>query len=275
MGGRSGNAFVECAASLLRDVDQGTDQKMGCALERWVQEELCRRNVAVRSGRYRASTGDGECDVVIETDSRIILLELKRKSLTRRSRSADAWALLRDLQHAFLEPQKQLGGHELALWRDGKLRLDDGTTVVRGDRDIERVALTLFDYGAFHTRDVSMQLLDLVAGAVVSSPEADQKQVEKLNTLLGVLGQQARELMELRSTDRPHFGCWFLGMPQFLVLLEHVDGSESFWTELKRTRHMSTGRLSWFAEHEYMRSLPELAKHADAVSTKATIVVGG
>lgn len=271
----AGNAFVECAAGLMRRVDSATDQQLGLSLERWVQAELRRKNVAVHSGKYKSSAGKGECDIVVQTQRKVILFELKRKSLTRRSRSADAWALLRDLQHAFLEPQRQLGGHEIALYRDGALELSDGTTVVRGDRDVERVALTLFDFGAFHTRDVSLQLLDLLAGAVVSSPQSAPDEVAKLNKLLKLLGEQSQELQSLKGVARPHFGCWFLGVPQLLVLLDNVDGEESLWTELKRVRRVSLGQLSWFSEYACMRSLPEIAKHADAVSQKNTIVIGG
>lgn len=271
----AGNAFIECAASLMRRVDAATYTRMGLALERWMRAEFRRRGVAVHAGRYRSSIGDGECDVVVQTDDVVVFFELKRKSLTPRSRSADGWALLRDLQHAFLEPQGQLGRHELALYRDGSLELSDGTRIVRGDREVERVAVTLFDYGAFHTRDVSVQLLDLLAGAVVESPEALPEQVKGINRLLQTLGDQARELQVLKGTDRPHFGCWFLGVPQLLVLLDNVDSNAAFWHELKRTRHVSLGRLSWFSEYEYMRNASETAKLADAVSRKKAIIVGG
>lgn len=273
----AGNAFLEGAMGLMGAVDPESNRKVGPSFEGWVHAEFARRGVVARSGEYRSSIGEGQCDAIVETSDRILFFEMKRKSLTPRSRSGDVWALLRDLQHSFLDPHRQLSRHAVALLKDGEIRFKNGTTIVRGNREIERIALTLFDFGAFHSRDVAMQFLDLVSGRSVSSNVGTPEQVDGLNKVLRTLGELASQISVLENSQRPNFPCWFLGMPQLLVLLDHVNDNESLWGELKRTRHMSSGRLSWFAEQHYMRHLSDDAKKIEEAATglgrKRTVVI--
>jgi hypothetical protein len=272
----AGNAFLECAVARLSDVDKGASSKIGLALERFLRSEMRRRNIPTSSGIYKSTIGKGECDLVIETKERVIFIELKKKSLTGRARSGNDWSLMQDLRKAFLDPQEQLGHHEIAIRQDGHLALNDGSVVRLEGRGVERVAVTLYDFGAFHTRDVSEQMLDFYAGASISVTGGAEKDVDEFNCICRELGKQFTRLKQLRERDERHTNCWFLGIPQLLVMLEHTTDPESFWRELKRTKHMSLGRLSWFFEYFFMRQCNSAVTDAVAqvASTNSRLITG-
>jgi hypothetical protein len=85
----------------------------------------------------------------------------------------------------------------------------------------------------------------------------------------------ARLTRHLPLTDpERYFNCWFLGLDALQTLLENVDSSESFWRELKRTRHVTTGSLSWHHDYRWARSLDGALASA-AERTGATMMFGG
>jgi hypothetical protein len=274
----SGPAFVEATADLLRPKDGQTDQRIGESFEQLVHEELSKRGIVTRKGKYKASTGSGECDAIVECDDAVIFLELKNKSLTRKARAADAWHIIRDLRQGLIDPQLQLGRHEIALLTDGFIALPDGRLELNG-RSTERVALSPLDFGAFHSRDIAIQTLDLLAGCSLTAPDAPQTEVDAVNRKLAALGRQWQILNTLslqHQKMRRHLNCWFLGAPQLLTMLSQCSSNVSFWNELKRTRHISYGTLSWHFEYKQALELaarnPILPQKAEEMNT--TMVLG-
>lgn len=69
------------------------------------------------------------------------------------------------------------------------------------------------------------------------------------------------------------FNCWFLGVDALLTLLENVHDGATFWKELKRTRHVSTGSLNWHFDYSWVCRMDE--NLAEAVGrTGATVFMG-
>lgn len=270
-------AFYEAVLARLRvaGVPQ-LDNKVGLAFEQFALKSLRRHGLDAHSGRYRSSIGDGECDAVVETTEAIVFLEFKKKCLTRKARSAQSDAIVADLTHAMLEPHCQTGRHELALLSDGLLELSTSVTshiVELGGRKIERLAISLPEFGAFHSREITSQVLSLLTGAIVSSPTLSVDVAKKINQACALLGRQYALAVQLNA-PKPgrYFNCWFLGIDALLTLLENVTDGDSFWRELRRTRNLSTGSLSWHFDYYWARGMdPKLADIFDSMET--TIVV--
>ena len=161
---------------------------------------------------------------------------------------------------------EQTGRHHLALNADGHLALtnDQGSTWIvdlRG-RKVERLAISLPEFGAFHSREVVARMLQLFSGANLSSDTLEKAQLEDANTVCRKLGVNFQRAIQMGFSNPERFlNCWFLGLEALCTLLENVRDSESFWRELRRTRHISTGSLNWHYEYSAARSRsPELAQ---------------
>lgn len=271
-------AFYHSVLARLRAAGlQNLDQRVGDAFERFALGELRARGLQVSSGGYKSSIGNGECDAVVETPDEVIFLEFKKKGLSGRSRSARVDALFVDLTHGLLDPHCQTGRHELAIIKDGRLTLarnGSSSTVVLGGRKVERMAISLPDFGAFHSRETSQQMLEIMACHTVASEAFSEKDIRVINRACKQLGEHCTLALGLGVKEPArHFNCWFLGADALLTLLDNVQSSASFWTELKRTRHFSTGSLNWHYDYQQARRMdPKLAEAIE--KTGSTVAVG-
>jgi hypothetical protein len=253
-------AFYEVLAAELREASLDVEHQVGPALERLVRAELLDRGVTSIAGKYDVRGIQGECDLVVETSEKIIFFEIKKKVLRRAAKGGDPVALLVDLSEALFSAQVQAARHELLLYRDGELTLDDGGRqhrIVRAARSVERVALTHLDYGSLQDRQVLSNLFRVVAGASIraNDPTA-QAALVKLERRGAELARLHNELHALRPMNGdPFFNCWFLSLGHLLVMLDHVSSHESLWDALGQTRHMTTGSLDFYFEYAQARAI--------------------
>jgi Holliday junction resolvase-like predicted endonuclease len=247
-------AFFEGIAALLRADFKGTDDAIGLAAERFVRSELERHGVHGLAGEYVVDGEDGECDIVVESTRNIVFIEMKKKALTRLARSGSDLEVLVDLSKSLLTAQAQAGWHELRLREKGCLELkgEAGSVELQlGGRDIERVALTLLDYGALQDRVVMDRILRVVVGAKVtaSNPSLQGKLDALAASQVELLEQyQVLSAHDAGRKDQPFFNCWFLSVPQLLVTLDHVKSAEEFVRALWDTRHITFGTGDYYFE---------------------------
>jgi hypothetical protein len=247
--------FYEAIATSLRKAKiPSVEEQVGLAAERLVCDELKAHGVPIVRGNYTVGGEDGECDCVAETPSTIILFELKKKALRWRARSEDDVALLGDLSKSLVDAQVQLGGHELRLLEFDSIELDDKgfvTKVARRGRGIERIAISLLDYGLLQDRTLVDKILRLVAGSKLSAADSTaQLELDKIMENGGRLLAQTNKISARlpNRVDQPYFNCWFLSVPQILILLDGVDSPESLWLRLRSPRHVTSGRFDFYAE---------------------------
>ena len=213
-------------------------------------------------GDYDIDDEHGECDVVIETGERVVFLELKKKPLTRRARAGWDVDLLLDLTGSLLASQAQAGWHELRLRKYERLELKQVRTsynLERKGREIERVAISLFDYGGFQDRIFLQHLLETTLD--INFSPVDQALNTRFKTINEVLREINTQLIELHvgkeKVEQPFFHCWFLSMPQLLVLIDDVTDAKSFWDNFAQIRHITTGSSDFYYDFSYMKRLKE------------------
>jgi Holliday junction resolvase len=256
-------AFYECLSQALRDVGvKESDAKIGKAAEDFLVTELNLHGIATARGKYHVAGVDGEVDVAAPSPEQIVLLEVKKKPLTRKAQSGRDVDLLRDLAKSVLAAQVQLGRHQILLYRHPALSLtaDDHShySLERNDRGVERVAVAVSEYGTLQDRQVAHALLLAVSNASFSATDdSDRKDVDELNSLGRELARQHHEISQLSDQIKrdPFFNCWFLSMPQILVLLDEVRSPATLWQTLSKPRHVVTGRLDFYEDIAYLRSL--------------------
>ena len=107
-----------------------------------------------------AATDAGECDLVLEDDDNILLVECKAKPLTRATMGGTSFAAVLDYAGSVLASQVQALQHERLLRDDGKIRFDNGQCLRRKGREITRLSVTLLDHGSLQDRFLFMNLVE-------------------------------------------------------------------------------------------------------------------
>ncbi len=190
-----------------------------------------------------------------------MFLEIKKKPLTRRAQAGSDAHVLLDLANSLLLAQVQAGWHEVRLRRKDFIDLTENGVTRRLElegRQIERIAISLMQFGSFQDRIFLKQFLEGTLHADFSVSDASlKKDFDKLNALLAEVRQQVNALhTDDKELDRPFFHCWFLSLPQLLVLLDGVQGEEAFKNALWKTRHIATGSSDFYYDLSLVRSVP-------------------
>lgn len=264
-------ACLEALLTYLRKEVKDLDNKVGLAIEHFLKSEFASRGIPIAEGNYNASGEHGECDLVVEAPGTVIFIEVKKKPLTRRARAGSDAHLLLDLAGSLLAAQAQAGWHEVRLRRNGHLDLQRGGTTTRLDlnnRSVERVAVSLFDFGSLQDRILLKQFLEATLNASFTPNAANlNTRFDEINAMLGEIRQQVTALHpDEKAVTQPFFNCWFISVPQLLVLLDGVTDVADFKSALWSCRHIVTGSSDLYFDSAYMRQ-SKMLKAAQEVKT--------
>ncbi|MDO8774820.1 MAG: hypothetical protein Q7K57_40165 [Burkholderiaceae bacterium] len=266
-------ACLEALLTPLRAEIERLDDKVGTAIERFIEAEFASHGVPIGGGDYDAGDKHGECDLVIEVPETVIFSEVKKKTLTRRAKAGSDAHLLVDLANSLLVAQAQAGWHEVRLRHHGHLDLErDGTTtrLELNGRQVERVAISLFDFGSFQDRILLKQFLEATMYATFTPTASNlKKKFAEINAALVEIRDQVAALYPGQNEiNQPFFNCWFFSVPQLLVLLDGVTDADGFKTALWSCRHFVTGSSDLYFDLAYRR---QLERETTAKPVKPTV----
>lgn len=259
-------ACLEALLTPLRSETKALDEKIGLAVEEFLKTEFASHGIHISGGDYDTGGKHGECDLVVETAETVIFAEVKKKTLTRRAKAGSDAHLLLDLAGSLLAAQAQAGWHEVRLRQDGHLDLKRDGSITRLEiqgRAVERVAVSLFDFGSFQDRILLKQFLEATMNVEFTPSVANlNKAFDEINKSLVEIREQLLELHPgVTQLNQPFFHCWFISVPQLLVLLDGVTDSAGFKTALWSCRHIATGSSDLYFDYAYMK---RLKRHAAA-----------
>jgi hypothetical protein len=250
-------AFFEALDSELRNnnfhnIDIGTN------LENFIKSELIKNNIQCSSGHYKMDSIEGDCDVIVESDDTIVLFEVKRKSLTRASQSGDDTSLILDLSKSLLHAQLQAGKHEILLKKNGYIEFDNGNRLEFKNRTIERIALTLLDYGGFQDRHIINNILRRMSAVNFSTRIS--KYIPDFNELKEKTDKLKEQNQILADYDEnfnksPFFNCWFLSLPQLLIIIDDSNNTETFVKQLTKVKHIGFLSHDWYFEYGQLNKI--------------------
>lgn len=268
-GSMCGWGYIEALLTALRSGDKKLEDKVGLSIERFIEKEFSSHGVPTLCGDYDINGEHGECDLVAMTPQTLLFFELKKKSLTRRARAGSDGDLLLDLAGSLLAAQAQAGWHELRLKKYGSLALNyNGETkqLLLDDRGIEKIALGMLDFGSFQDRILLKHFLEATLSVTFSSPDP------LYDKRFGAINESLQEIREQYSSahqgkaevHQPFFNCWFISIPQLLILLDRVTDANSFRSAIWSCRHFTSGTSDFYYEISQMRRLV-----ADSESSQA------
>lgn len=260
-------------------IDQGMpwvncSERIGDAFETTVRSTLNAKAVVALTGKYRAALDSKkkqtfDVDVAVETDEAVILFELKKRTLSNTA-SSDDIELLLSVARSLFESQIQLARHELVLRAKGKIELvHDGkaVTVALAERRIERVSLSLTDFGPVQDHVFFRRALEVFAGRSLKliapekiTPEKRQKFTE-VERLCVALGEIEDKVASLRPQPATFFSnCWFMSYGELKVRLDHVVDSNSLLRELLVGDRVTTGSQDPYYEYAFLKGAETSAK---------------
>ena len=260
-------AFYESVTSEVRaKIDSKIDGKLGEKIEYFIKDEFSKRGIKFNCGKYgtpKKGMSPDEIDILVETTDTLIFFEIKKKPLTKTAKTGSNLELFIDLSESLLKSQSQINKHEIYIRKNGNIPLENGSICYLNNRSIARVSVTLLDFGSFQDRSIIFQFLENMLSIELKltdqtiQSESLNKKIEDLNENLRKFQHQFNELVQLDSQriNNPFYECWFLSVPQLLIILDNVNSSDDLKRELWRTRSISTSSLDFYKEYEYIRSL--------------------
>lgn len=260
--------YFESIATPLREhfkmLKRDLDNELGGQLEIYLQNKLTTNGITYVTCDYYVDGIHGECDILIESEKSIILIEFKKKVLTRKSKSGIDINILLDLSDSILAAQLQAGRTEIILREKGSITLnakDGKTTIVNfNDRQIERVALTQLEFGGFQVRSIINQFLKSLLTHSFGTYSTDANIIKKFKKLAEKQIVWLEQYNKLYDIDKgfahfPFFNCWFLSLPQLMEVINISTDNNSFHETFRKTKHVSMNTLDWYREFDVATKL--------------------
>jgi len=258
-------AFYEAIMSGLRDNYPNLESKVGLELEEYIKKELSNAGITFTSGFYKSGRKKFECDLVIESEQTVVFIEIKKKAFTRTAKAGDEISLIIDLSKSLLDATLQSGQHEIFIRENEHIQFVNNTKIDLKGRSIIRVALTLLDFGGFQDNTVIDELfrMMLISDVYVNRDEyeADFKKIqEKMSKLKD-------QYINLKQCDDgfyerlPFHNCWFLSLPQLLMLIDDSTDNDSFVSNLKSIRGISSGSLDYYYDYTHFNKMFDIKSH--------------
>ena len=249
------NAY-EALASRLRDTVKNLDDRIGEQFEAYVKYLFNQKGILFHSAKYK--NGSGQCDVIVETDEKIIFIEIKKKSLTRLAKSGNDVKIFFDLSKSLVESLIQLNRHEIILYNLKKLELEDYTLYLN-ERGVEKMTLVLHDYGVMQSNMICDQILkNLEIGGYEVYDLKYKQEFDGISDKFKKLNQQITQLnIWKNSTQQPHFNYKFLSLSQLLIILDESSSNETFVKNLMKIKYVALYNHDFYYLYEYVNKLEE------------------
>lgn len=253
-------SYFETVAAKIRETNKHLDQQLGHPMEDFLHQKFKEKGIIALTGEYTYMGQDGECDFLIESDKSIILIEAKKKVLTRKSKSGNDIDIILDLSDSVLEAQRQAGRTAIILLESESITLKqaDGNDikVQLNGREIEKIALTQLEFGGFQDRVSMEQFLKSLLTHTINTNLEDPRIVKKIKDLANKQKDWIEQYIKFKNLD-PHFehwpyrNCWFFSLQQMLELINLSHDNNSFEEALKANKYVSIGTMDWYSEYEY------------------------
>ena len=254
-------SLFESLATVFRAANvKNFDSNIGYALEKLIYKWLNDHNITYSHGAYTVDSIDGECDLLIEAKDAIILIEFKKKVLTRKAKSGIDIDLLVDLSDSILSSQIQAGRTEINLREKGEIILTDQKTkltktVYLNNKTIERISLTQLDFGGFHDRMIINQFFKSLLTHSYGTYSYEKKILKKFEELKDKQSTWREQYTKLNNLDKafnhfPYFNCSFMNLGQLLETINLSMDNDSFYEKLKSNKFVTFGTLDFYREFE-------------------------
>ena len=206
--------------------------KFGIAIEDYIYKLLDNKNIKYKHGIYFPKTkNEGECDLILENEERLVFLELKNSGIAREFQLGDDVKVLNQLGKSALKAQCQILKHKINLLQnDNKLDLfadvNDAQPACQIDINNKRVfSISLCGSEAlfFTSGHIANNLISSLAYTKFSTKNGDESLLQNINSIAEEIRKQVEEYAKNFAdiTLRQIFHC------------STVKSLQQFWFALK------------------------------------------
>lgn len=250
--------WYEVMMTMLRERDGDIDNFVGLILEEYVKGKLASKGISTKCGKYCVNKTNGECDIVVENNEKVLLFEMKKKNLTRKARSGYLYQIILDFAGSIVSSQEQAHRTEALVKKNGSISLLDGKdvyTLDNNNRSFEKITVTLNEYGPLHERVIQQKILEIfyryrfnIDENEIRSFEKDEERanrvvkgykslVKKQNELLKYIEELAN--YDKRGNYNPFFDSWFFSIEQLCYLIDSSKGCDDFIKRMTNLKYVS------------------------------------
>lgn len=242
--------------------DNAADSKVGKYLESFLLNRFERSGIKVFSGDFSSIDGKikGDCDLIISSPEFFYIFELKKKALTRKAMNGEDYVLIKDLGDSVMRSQSQCAKIEYVLVHDNHLNLKRGKitdVVIYNEKPIQKISVSLHDFGALQDRIVFSTILKLAMQTNFSSkdPAIDSyliKWREYLDVFINYRGLTAAiNEMDIYS----YMDNSFMSLPQLMTMLDDCGSIQDFDERFKTARVITYSTRDFYKEYSHMAEL--------------------
>ncbi|TIH19323.1 hypothetical protein D0S45_03845 [Marinifilum sp. JC120] len=237
---------------------------IGKNIEEIIKNKFIDSGFTVHSGEYLGSSR--ECDLVVEEQCHVSFFEVKKKSITRKSVEGNETAIIGDLVDSFFHAQEQILAHEKHLVNNGKMKFKTGSTLVVGDKDIEKISMSLFESSYLNTRGAASSIFDFIRSVEFKENRNKMKGMKLKDRVKAsrfvksknkLIKRVNKELFEMYGDDDELYryemhSVWFNSL-EFICFLVDQAGrrEESFCELLQKVKSITCNSSDIFYEYEY------------------------
>lgn len=262
--------WYEVMADKLRENNNQADNIIGDMMEDYLHYKFAQKGIPSKTGDYDVDGVHGECDVAIEGKEETLLMELKKKNLTRLSKEGHPYQIILDLAAALFNSQEQALRTETFLTEKGTLDLiknGNVATLTKEDRRIEKISVSLNEYGDIHMRYVVEKVLEIFLCYEISFKEEEiaaflgdaakakkvMKDLKALKTKQEAMRDYVDRLLKFPQTGDHHkifFNSGFHSMEQLCYLLSISKGTEDFIKQVTKLKFVTYCTKDFWVEEK-------------------------
>lgn len=253
----------------LRGRNKEVDNKAGDMLESFLHKQFTQHGIPSKTGKYVVKKKiQGDCDAAIEDDKYLLLMELKKKTMTRKAKEGHVYQIILDFAAGLFIPQVQAFKTETLLTENGKISLNkDGRIdeLEKRNKQIEKLAVALNDYGTLHEQVILERVLDIflrcsfdfneqeIRNFLGDAKIADEvmQNAKKLQDRQKDIHDYVNRLMAMQpemKPDRIFFNSGFFSLEQLYFLLTVSSGAKDYIDKVRNMKYTSFGTKDFWAE---------------------------
>lgn len=243
-----------CASIALPDGKwaNAIDSELGYAIEEYLRKAFVDKGINIAYGDRFGGDSDLEVDLLCETENDVYIFEMKKKGLTRQAQSGDEGKILTDLADSVLASHFQAMRIENVLKNNDSLHLahkGGEQTVFLNGRQVQRISVSLPDFGALQDKIVLQSLLTIAVLSHASHPNSNEdKKLGKWRDYSKKLKDLAMANGELRDNRMPFHNSLFMSIPQIIMILDESNDANDFFKHIKSFISMTTGSRDTYTE---------------------------
>lgn len=257
--------FYEVLADNLREpynqkFNNSFNDMIGNKLEDFVKSLFDEYGINyISNSKYYDEEYEGETDFIIESDDSIIIIEVKKKVLSRESKSGFNYRIIMDLLGGFVKSQFQASKLEYLLkkYNEVNLELNDKSKykLLLNGRKVKRISLTQLDYGSlFDSYFLENFLRTLINNDFILKDGDDKLNKEFENYKKDALNykkifSKLNEIEDINFMTYVHVNTYFMCLSQLFEVIKRSYDNNSFNENLPNYL-VEYGSFDWFFEYK-------------------------